>query len=130
MKKDEKRVLILWIILYLIFFVFTGLKGISKLDLGISDGVFISIYSVIILLLIVCTFWIFRNDSRSRAKLKSLGLLISTQLYFVYIGLEWYLEKILPGKMLSVIQGIITALILIFSILELKRYFDNKNKQK
>lgn len=130
MKKDEKRVLILWIIFYLIFIILTGLKGISKLDLGISDGVFMSIYSIIILLLIGLTFWIFKNDARSRAQLKSSRVLILTQLYLVYIGLEWYLEKILSGKMLSVIRGIITALILIFSILELKRYFDNKNKQK
>ena len=129
MERSKRMVFILWIILYFAFITLTGLKGIFKLDLGISDGVFISIYSVIVLLLIVCVFWIFRNDSRSRVQLNSLRTLIFAQPYLVYVGLEWYLEKFLSKKTLCAIQGVVGAVILIFSILEFKRYFDNKNKQ-
>lgn len=65
-------------------------------------------------------------------RVSSFGITICGILLLVFISLEDYLKNTLgiSSKVLALILGTISISILIFSALELKYYYDSKNKHQ
>lgn len=128
MKQRDKFALGLWIVLYLVFLGFVVLGGMFKLNLGLSEELYLLIYGIDILMCIIVSLWIFKTDNCVKSWKKEFLPSLCPQLYLVTIGYRDYLERVLPGKVIIVIYIVVDLVMFVPCFMLLKNYLNNRKQ--